>query len=101
MRVTVPTTTAALRTRILLSLVSVLVLAMLVALVRALRRRAAHTTRAVSTPSRRDALLSAIASLDARQEQPGHAISVEEYTAQRHALMAELAVLLAAERQSA
>jgi hypothetical protein len=93
--ITVPTTSAAVRTRLLIALASLIVAAMAVALVRALRTRGGPEPLVVQAAPTRDSLIAQIATLDARQEHGDSALSADAYTAERTRIKAELAALLA------
>lgn len=95
-RITVPVTTAATRTRVLAAVAGVIALVMVGALVLALRRRGARVLPAPSRRSERESLLAAIAALDARREQGDATLTAEDYEVQRAALKARLADMLAA-----
>jgi hypothetical protein len=96
-RVTVPVTTAATRGIILAVVAGIIALAMIAALARALMKRGGRPAAVpVAAPSERETLLASIAALDARRERGDATLSGEEYAAQRSALKARLAAVLAA-----
>lgn len=97
-RVDVPATSAATRTEWLVAIGLSLLLVMAGALAIALRRRRGGTpaTAAAQAPSA-DALLAAIAALDARREAGDATLGDEEYAAQRSALKARATAAMAAE----
>ncbi len=94
-RITVPVTTAATRTLVLMVVAGVIALVMLAALARALMQRDARAPAAVAVSSR-ESLLAAIAALDARHERGDATLTQDEYDLQRAALKARLAAVLAA-----
>jgi hypothetical protein len=96
-RISVPTTTATTRTRVLAVLAGVIVLVMIGALARALMGRGARvrTPRAPAV-SETDRLVAAIAALDARRESGDPTLDADAYAADRASLKARLAQVLAA-----
>lgn len=101
-RIDVPTAAGATRVNVVIAVVVVIVLAMAAALWRALSRRApapavVATGASVDAPSTPDALVAAIAALDARREAGDETLDVAHYTAERAALKARLAAALAAQ----
>lgn len=93
-RIDVPVTTAATRTRVLVGVAVLIALAMIATLARALARRgprAAVESPATST----DSLAAAIAALDARHEAGDASLTPERYTSERAALKAQLSAALA------
>jgi hypothetical protein len=95
--VTVPTTSAALRTRMLLALAGVILAAMGFALVRAFRARGRRGTALPSAEQRHGELVASIATLDARMERGDGSLTGEEYATKRAQLKAQLAATLAEE----
>lgn len=96
-RIDVPATTATARTSVLAVVAAVIGLAMIVALVVALRRkRADASVVAMPAPREDESLLAAIAALDARRERGDPALDAETYAAQRAELKSRLALALAA-----
>ena len=99
-RIDVPVTTAATRTRVLVGVAILIALAMIAALARALGRRgspAVADSPAVST----DSLAAAIAALDARHEAGDASLTAERYASERAALKAQLSAALAGRRGGA
>ena len=98
-RITVPFTTEATRTTVLVVLASGIAVIMIAALARALYggRRAAVRTRSAPVAPRAESLLSEIAWLDARQERGDASLDAARYAANRAALKRQLVDALAAE----
>ncbi len=95
-KVTVPVTTQALRTKVLVVLAAVIGLVMLGALGRALlRTRPASRRTAPTARDTQEQLVAAIAALDGRRERGDPALDAATYAAQRAALKAQLATMLA------
>jgi hypothetical protein len=100
LRIDVPTAAAGTRTSVLVGLAIVIALAMAAALTRALRERPPRLRVAMvgdDATSETDALVAAIATLDARREAGDATLSEPTYAAQRAELKARLAAALAAE----
>lgn len=101
LRIDVPTAAGASRTRVTAALAAAILAAMVGALVFALRRRPrsrrAGRDHVVSDASRADALVAAIAALDARREAGDATLDEARYREQRAALKAQLATTLAGE----
>ena len=96
-KVTVPVTTQALRTKVLVALACVISLVMLGALGRALLRARPAPRRAAPTAREtQDELAASIALLDARRERGDATLDDATYAAERTALKARLANALAA-----
>jgi hypothetical protein len=96
-RVTVPVTTQALRTKVLVALACAIAVIMIGALGRSLLRSTSGPRRVV-VPARdpSDDLVAAIALLDARKERADPTLDAASYAAQRAALKAKLVDALAA-----
>jgi len=95
--ITVPVTSAATRTRVLAVLAGVIAFVMIGALTRALLRRGTRVPPQVTLPvNYTDALVAAIAALDARHERSDPTLDAETYATERAALKAKLAQALAA-----
>lgn len=94
-RIDVPSTAAAARSTVVLWLLVGLAVAMIVALGLAYRRGAARVRPARVTHESVDSLAAAIAALDARHEASDSTLPDEQYRAERSALKARLAALLA------
>jgi len=90
LRIDVPLVAASTRTRVLIGLAIVIALAMIGALARALTKRGA-VTRASRDASGTEALLAAIAALDARRDAGDASLTAEGYAAERAQLKAALA----------
>jgi hypothetical protein len=102
LRIDVPTAAAGTRTRVLIALAVLFVLAMGTALARALVRRTPGTTMpATVSPSRTESLAAAIAALDARRDAGDATLDAARYASERADLKAQLADALAAERATA
>ena len=100
-KVTVPVTTQALRTKVLVALAGVIGLVMVGALGRALLRTRPAPRRAAPTAREtEDELAAAIALLDARRERGDAMVDDAGYAAERAALKARLAAALAARGRS-
>jgi hypothetical protein len=98
LRIDVPTAAAGTRTRVLIGLAAVFVLAMAAALARALGRRGPRgAAPADAAASRAESLAAAIASLDARHDAGDSTLDAAAYAAHRAELKTQLAVALAAE----
>ena len=96
-KVSVPVTTQAVRTKVLLVLACVIALVMLGALGRALLRARPAPQRAAPTAREtQDALAASIALLDARRERRDPSLDDATYASERAALKAQLAAALAA-----
>jgi len=99
-RIDVPTAAGATRVNVVIAVAVVIVLAMIGALWRALSRRAPRLPRAtgatMDAPASADALVAAIAALDARHESGDTSLDEVHYSAERAALKARLAEALAA-----
>ena len=96
-RITVPVTTAATRTRVLAVLAGVIAFVMIGALTRALMRRGTGVPPQVILPvSYTDSLVASIAALDARHERGDPTLDADAYVTERAALKAKLAQALAA-----
>lgn len=99
-RIDVPTAAGATRVNVLLALAVVIVLAMIAALWRALSRRtprvAMATGATIDAPASPEALVAAIAALDARRDAGDATLDDVHYSAERAALKARLAAALAA-----
>lgn len=101
-RIEVPATSATTRTRVLAIVAGVIALAMVAALVVALRRRRGDTPVRATPGLREDeSLVAAIAALDARRDRGDPALDGEAYAAQRAELKARLALALAAPKPPA
>lgn len=101
-RIDVPTAAGATRVNVVIAVVVVIVLAMVAAFWRALSRHAPRPARvataaSVDAPATPDALVAAIAALDARREAGDAPLDDAHYTAERAALKARLAAALAAQ----
>jgi hypothetical protein len=96
-RITVPTTSATTRTRVLAVLAGVIALIMLGAFTRALMRRGVRVPQPRAVASETDTLVAAIATLDARRERGDPTLDANTYVADRAALKAKLTETLAAE----
>ncbi len=95
--ITVPVTTAATRTRVLVVLAGVIALIMAGTLARALMRRGARVPLPVARPVHQaDSLVAAIAALDARREHGDPTLADDVYAIERQTLKARLAEVLAA-----
>jgi hypothetical protein len=98
LRIDVPTAAAGTRTRVLVGLAVLFVLAMGAALARALGRRNPRATiPAAVAASRAESLAAAIAALDARREAADATVDATHYASERAALKAQLAEALAAD----
>ena len=100
LRIDVPLVAASTRTRVLIGLAIVFGLLMLASLGRALSRRGAGGITAAArqaSASRAEALVAAIAALDARHEAGDAALTADGYAQQRAELKAELAGVMAGE----
>jgi hypothetical protein len=96
-KISVPTTTATTRTRVLAVVAGVIVLVMIGALARALVGRGARARRPlVPSVSETEILLAAIAALDVRHESGDPTLDSDAYAANRASLKAQLAQVLAA-----
>lgn len=97
-RIDVPTTAGATRVNVLIAVAVVIVLAMAGALARALSRRApvVRAPVAANAPPTSEALVAAIAALDARHDAGDASLDAEHYATERAALKAQLATALAA-----
>ena len=96
-KVTVPATTQALRTKVLIGLACVIAVVMLAALGRALSRaRPALPRPAVQARDTHDDLAAAIALLDARKERDDPSLDDATYATERASLKARLVAALAA-----
>jgi hypothetical protein len=96
-KISVPTTTATTRTRVLAVLAGVIALVMIGALARALMGRDARVRAPLAPPvSETDRLVAAIAALDARRESGDPTLDADAYAADRASLKARLAQVLAA-----
>ena len=96
LRIAVPTTSASTRARMLVVLAGLIALAMVGALAYALRRSGGRIAmHAVIAPQDTEALVAAIAALDARHEQGDSALDAPSYVADRAALKTKLAAALA------
>lgn len=99
-RLNVPTSTAATRATTRALLAGVIALAMIGALVRALTRRGASRRAPAHTLQPTDALVAAIADLDAQRERGDASIDDARYASERAALKAQLAAALAAQQSA-
>jgi hypothetical protein len=98
LRIDVPTAAAGTRTRVLIGLAVLFVLAMGAALARALARRSPRSViPAPVAASRVESLAAAIAALDARHEAGDATLEAGRYASERAGLKAELAAALAAD----
>jgi hypothetical protein len=97
LRIDVPATTASTRTRVLVGVAIVIVLAMMGALARALLRRTPAGGAPEVPRATVESLAAAIAALDARREAGDPALNAERYASERAALKARLTATLAAE----
>jgi len=96
-RIDVPTTSATTRTRVLVGVAIVIALAMVGALVRALRRRAPDAvTPSGGMDESAGTLAAAIAALDARHEAGDASLDAAQYERERAALKTRLSAALAA-----
>jgi hypothetical protein len=95
-RITVPTSSAGTRTRLLVGLAAGIIAIMVLALVRALRAKRSVVATAPRAPTH-EMLVAAIAALDARKERGDTTLDAAEYTAERARLKALLTAQLAAE----
>jgi hypothetical protein len=95
-RIDVPVVAASTRNRVLIGLAAVIALAMAGSLTRALTRRgsASHSVPMAVPPT--EALVAAIAALDARRDGDDPALSADAYATERASLKASLAAALAA-----
>jgi len=94
-RIEVPSTAAAARSTVVIGLLVALALVMLVALWVAYRRGAVRARPTRPALESVDSLAAAIAALDARHEASDPTLSAERYAAERAALKARLAAVLA------
>jgi hypothetical protein len=94
-RIDVPVTTAATRTRVLISVAALIALAMIATLARALARRGPRAVAGMPAASM-ESLAAAIAALDARHEAGDASLTPERYTSERAALKSQLSAALAA-----
>ena len=95
-RITVPVTTAATRTRVLVVLAGAIVLVMAGALGRTLMRRGARVRPVAQPVHQTNSLVASIAALDARHERGDPTLDADAYAAERAALKAKLTQVLAA-----
>ena len=96
-RITVPTTTATTRARVLAVLAGAIALIMIGALARALMRRGTPgRAPVVASPSEAETLVAAIAALDARHERGDSTLDADSYAAARAALKMKVTQALAA-----
>ncbi|MEP6732438.1 MAG: hypothetical protein ABJE10_17465 [bacterium] len=95
-RITVPTTSATTRTRVLATVAALIALIMAGALARALTGRGAQSRHSLApAPSEVEQLVAAIAALDARSERGDPTLDSDAYAADRAALKARLEDTLA------
>jgi hypothetical protein len=97
LRIDVPTAAAGTRTRVLIGLAVLFVLAMGAALARALVRRGPRPSVPAAAASRAESLAAAIAALDARFEAGDATLDPGRYASERADLKAQLAEALAAD----
>jgi hypothetical protein len=95
LRIDVPTAAAGTRTRVLIGVAVLFVLAMGAALARALARRSPRGAAVPDGPSRAASLAAAIAALDARRDAGDTALDPARYASERAELKAQLAAALA------
>jgi hypothetical protein len=98
LRIDVPTAAAGTRTRVLIGVAVLFVLAMGAALARALARRNPRGAPVPDGESRAASLAAAIAALDARRDAGDAALDPARYASERAELKAQLAAALAGDR---